>query len=547
MLFPKGVSMEQMGVYQTVSYSAAIYCRLSKDDDQAGESVSIQTQKMMLEKYCCEQGFPVYGVYADDGYSGLNFDRPEFQRLLNDIDTGKVNLVITKDLSRLGRDYIQTGYYTDIYFSRKRVRYIAVNDGVDTNRDDNDIAPFKNILNDMYAKDLSRKVKSAKRQRAYSGYYISAQPPYGYMVDPADRNHLIIDEKPAAVVKKMFRLALVGNSTVQITKILTESKVLIPSFYKAENGDTRFDRYNAGKNENGMYRWCNVTVQQILRNRVYAGDMENHKFEVANYKTKERLPVPKDQHIVVYNTHEAIVNREDFDKVQDLIKMRHRPKKHDFDNVFKSIVFCSECGGRFTLAMKPLKSGTVPLLQCRRHFLDSERCQHYHYIYYEDLYDVVLRQIRGVAQGIESGEILQRIQSKSPKQKKRDKLGTEQAKIRSRITVLNKITKKLYEDYACDFLDADSYHRMLNDYQQEQKQLTVRSGVIQGELNQKDEFTENMQKLSEAIRKFLSVEKLTANMLNQLIERIEIGYPIKVDGNTQQEINIIYRFVGTTL
>jgi DNA invertase Pin-like site-specific DNA recombinase len=176
--------MEQTGIYQTANYNAAIYCRLSKDDEQAGESVSIQTQKMILEKYCQEQSFPIYGVYADDGYSGLNFDRPDFQRLLTDIDDGKVNMVITKDLSQLGRDYIQTGYYTDIYFTRKRVRYIAVNDGVDTNKDDNDIAPFKNILNDMYAKDLSRKVKSAKRQRAYSGYYISAQPPYGYKVDP---------------------------------------------------------------------------------------------------------------------------------------------------------------------------------------------------------------------------------------------------------------------------------------------------------------------------------------------------------------------------
>ena len=174
---------------------------------------------------------------------------------------------------------------------------------MDTNKDDNDIAPFKNILNDMYAKDLSRKVKSAKRQRAYSGYYISAQPPYGYKVDPSDRNRLIIDDEPATVVKEMFRLAIAGNSTVQITKILTERKVLVPSFYKAQNGDTRFERYNNGKDGDDIYRWCNVTVQQILKNRVYAGDMENHKFEVANYKTKERVKVPKDRHIFVEDTN----------------------------------------------------------------------------------------------------------------------------------------------------------------------------------------------------------------------------------------------------
>ena len=168
---------------QTI-YNAALYCRLSKDDEQAGESVSIGTQKIILEKFCKENGFSVYGVYVDDGYSGLNFDRPDFQRMIGDIEDGKINLVITKVLSRFGRDYIQTGYYTEVYFVQKSVRYIAVNDGIDTNRYDNDIAPFKNILNDMYAKDLSRKVKTAKRQRVYQGMYISSQTPCGYRIDP---------------------------------------------------------------------------------------------------------------------------------------------------------------------------------------------------------------------------------------------------------------------------------------------------------------------------------------------------------------------------
>ncbi len=230
-------------------YSAAVYCRLSKDDEQAGESVSIETQKMMLEGFCHERGFSIYEIYADDGYSGLNFNRPAFTRLLEDIDGGKVNLVITKDLSGLGRDYIQTGYYTDVYFSRKRVRYIAVNDGIDTNRDDNDIAPFKNILNDMYAKDLSRKVKSAKRQRAYKGYYISAQAPYGYKVDPVSRNRLIVDDEAAAVVKEIFRLSLAGNSLSQISRILTARQIITPGVCKAQNGDTRFSRYQQGSED----------------------------------------------------------------------------------------------------------------------------------------------------------------------------------------------------------------------------------------------------------------------------------------------------------
>jgi len=539
--------MEQMAINQTIGYNAAIYCRLSKDDEQAGESVSIGTQKMMLEKYCLEQGFPICDVYADDGYSGLNFNRPEFNRLLTDIDNGKVNLVIPKDLSRLGRDYIQTGYYTDIYFSKKKVRYIAVNDGVDTNKDDNDIAPFKNILNDLYAKDLSRKVKSAKRQRAYSGYYISAQTPYGYKVNPANKNQLIIDDEPSVTVKEMFRLALAGNSTVQITKILTERKILIPSFYKAKNGDTRFDRYSNGKSEDDIYKWCNATVQQILKNRIYTGDMENHKFEVANYKTKERVKVPKEQHIIVKNTHEAIVSHEDFDKVQDLVKMRHRPKKHEIDNVFKSLVFCSDCGNRMTFEIKSRKYLKREILICRYHFRNPEKCKHYNYIYYEDLYDTVLDRIQKVAKGIESGELMRSVRKQAVKQNKSDKLEAEKTKIQSRLTKLNKITKKLYEDFACELLDTDSYHKMLNDYQQEQKQLIQRSSVIQNELDKKDEYTENLQKLKDMIHMYLNIDKLTANMLNQLIEKIEIGHTVKVNGSTQQEINIIYRFVGTAL
>ena len=538
--------MEHTGSIQTMLYSTAIYCRLSKDDEQAGDSTSIQTQKMMLEKYCSEQGFPVHGVYVDDGYSGLNFDRPDFQRMLNDIDNGRINLVVTKDLSRLGRDYIQTGYYTDIYFSRKKVRYIAVNDGVDTNRDDNDIAPFKNILNDMYAKDLSRKVKSAKRQRAYSGYYISAQAPYGYKVNPANKNQLIVDKEPAAVVIEMFRLALDGSSTLQITKSLTERKIMNPSSYKAKNGDTRFDRYNNNEDESSVFRWCNETVQQILRNRVYVGDMENRKYEIANYKTKERVKVPQDQHIVVENTHEALVSREDFNTVQGFIKMRHKPYKHNFNNIFKSIVFCSECSGRFTLAMKPKKDGVYPLLLCRRHFLDEQRCQHYHYIYYNDLYEIVLAKIKGVASRVESGELMRSI-SADHKWCKNEKLDKEIFKVNSRLTVLKKITKKLYEDYACDLLDEDSYRRMLSEYQQEQRQLMQRQGTIQAELDKKDDYSQNLQKLADTIKTFLNFEELNTNMINQLVERIEVDYPKIVNGERQQEVTIIYRFIETSI
>lgn len=534
--------MEQVKNEQTI-YSTAIYCRLSKDDEQAGESVSIETQKITLEAYCTEHGFAIYDIYADDGFSGLNFNRPEFTRLLEDIDGGKINLVVTKDLSRLGRDYIQTGYYTDVYFSRKRVRYIAVNDGIDTSRDNNDIAPFKNILNDMYAKDLSRKVKSAKRQRASKGYYISAQAPYVYKVDPTNRHCLIVDEEAAEVVKEIFRLALAGHSLIQISRILTERQIITPGVYKAQSGDTRFSRYQEDKAS--LFGWCYQTVRAILRDQVYTGDMVNHKYEVVNYKTKECVRVPKEQHIIVADCHEPIVSRDDYERVQSLIALRHRPKKHNFDNVFRDLTFCAECGHRMTLMMKPLKAGLTPVIRCTNHYNNPDKCKHNHYIYYDVLYAEVLKRIQGIAKRVESGELLRSIQKQIARQVKTDKLEAEKLKITKRLQVLKKIVKKLYEDFASDLLDTDSYHSMLTEYTQEQKKITARLAVIEIELIRKESHTQNVEKLKAVLDEYLHVETLDANMLNQLIERIEIGRLVKVDGCKQQEITIVHRFVGT--
>lgn len=531
--------MQQYGIINSI-YSAAIYCRFSKDDGRIEDSSSIHTQKIMLEKYCMEQGYPIYEVYVDDGYSGLNYDRPGFQRLLNDIDSGKVNLVITKDLSRLGRDYIQTGYYTDIYFSRKKVRYIAVNDNVDTQKADNDIAPFKNILNDMYSRDLSRKVKSAKRQRAYNGYYISSQAPYGYKVNPQNRNQLVVDDEPASVVKEMFSLALAGQSTVQITKTLTKREVMTPSAYKAQNGDTKFDRYN-------QREWCNITVQQILRNRVYCGDMENHKFEVINYKTKERVVIPKDERIVVENTHTAIVERDVFKRVQVLIKQRHKPRCHNHENVLKSLVFCNECGFRMTFMAKQRKTMVSKILVCRNHFLRPKVCTHNHQISYQTLYNIVLQNIKTLAKTVDSGKLMDSLSEKLSKQKRTDKLQVEKGNIVIRLTQITKITKKLYEDSAFGVLDTDSYRAFLREYQKELKQLSQRFSEIETELNQKDEYTENLQKLSKTLGRYTEVESLTADMVNQLIDRIEVGYLETANGDKRQSVRIVWRFINIDL
>ncbi len=336
-------------------HKTAIYCRLSSDDGTNTDSSSIQTQKLMLEKYCKEQGFLISDIYVDDGYSGLNFNRPAFQRLVSDIESKKINLVITKDLSRLGRDYIMTGYYSEVYFPSKNVRYIALNNNIDTSKSDNDIAPFKNILNDMYAKDLSKKVKTAKRQRALNGMFISAQTPFGYKKNPDNPNQLVIDEEPAETVKEIFRLALEGKGIVAIKKELFDRRILTPAAYKAKQGDTRFERYYSLRGESWEYEWCGPTVRTIMKDMVYVGDMENRKYEIPNYKTKKRVRVAQENHIIVQNTHEAIISRIDYERVQELIQGRKRVHKHNYDNVFKSLVFCKVCGHRMHICNQARK------------------------------------------------------------------------------------------------------------------------------------------------------------------------------------------------
>lgn len=329
-------------VEENFEFKVGIYCRLSLDDGTQGESNSIQTQKLILSRYVKENNLKLVDIYVDDGFSGLNFNRPAFKKMLSDIEDGKINMVITKDLSRLGRDYIKTGYYLEIYFPDNNIRYVALTDNYDTLKDSNDIAPFKNILNDMYAKDLSRKVKIAKRSRASEGLFIGAQVPYGYKRDAINKGHLVVDENVRDVIVEIFRLCLAGKGTPAIAKVLNDKNVLSPGQYKSSQGDRRFERFNKTK-------WTYVTVRSILGDIVYCGHMENHKYEVQNYKTKKLVKVPKYKHIVVRNTHESIIKEEDYKMVQQIIQSRLHPKVYTNENLFKGIVYCAHCGFRMTL------------------------------------------------------------------------------------------------------------------------------------------------------------------------------------------------------
>ena len=534
-------------------YNAALYLRFSKDDGKLSDNSSIVTQEMTLTRFCADNGYAVYDIYKDDGFTGLNYDRPDFQRLLGDIESGKVNLVITKDLSRLGRDYIQTGYYTEIYFAERNVRYIAVNDGVDTIKVDNDIAPFKNILNDMYSRDISRKIKAAIRQRAMKGMFINSHAPYGYKKHPEDKNRLAIDEEAAETVKEIFRLALEGKGSNTIVKILTGRRILIPSAYKVTQGITSYNRYNKCNSTEYDYRWKYATVLHIMRNRIYTGDMINHRKEIANYKTKKVVKVPKERQIIVQNTHEPLIDREDFERVQALMTARHTPVKRKHDNIFRGILFCSDCGHRLSLIIQHLKAKGKEIrkkhcYRCNNHYKNREACPYNHSIYHDDLYCEVLSDIKRMIKAVMDddgllAEALKRVEG----QNGNDKQAAEKGKLETRLNALATIVKKLYEDYAAELLDGDNYKAMLADYQAEQQRIKARLSEIDESLNKANDVEENFKKLKQIAAEYANYSELSAEMLKALVERIELERVQKIDGKPTQRISITYRFIKTNV
>ena len=390
------------------TYRAGLYLRLSKDDEQQGESVSIGTQRSILTDYCKANGYIIYKTYIDDGYSGLNFERPGFRELLEDVERGLVNMVITKDLSRLGRDYIMTGYYSEIFFQTKGVRYIAIADDFDSDKGGNEIAPFKNILNDMYARDISKKIRNAKRQRAKQGLFISGQTPYGYQKDPRNRNQLIVDPEAAAVVRIIFSLAESGMGSVAIASELKARRIVTPSVYKYQRGDERFARYPALKNGDHC-AWCPATISQILKNPVYTGVLINLKTEVTNYKTKRQNPVPPERQIVTPNAHEAIIDTDQFERVQVVCTSKKCTANDHRFNLFRGKLFCECCRHPLQISRKQLNDREADIYLCMYHYSHPEVCPKTHRIYHDMLYPYVLKQVQSFAKSMKRKKVNSRI------------------------------------------------------------------------------------------------------------------------------------------
>lgn len=525
------------------TYKAALYMRLSKDDDGTSESASITTQRKMLRSYAADQGFQVFDEYVDDGWSGTNFDRPDFKRMIADIEAGKVNLVLTKDLSRLGRDYITAGQYTEIYFPSRGVRYIAINDGYDSDSPYTDIAPFKNVINEMYARDTSKKIRSAFTTKMRDGAYIAAFAPYGYQKDPADKNHLVVDTQSGEIVKQIFRLAANGALPIEIARTLNAQGTPSPAVYRCMTHEGLDVNQYSQRQE-----WTSATITKMLRNVVYLGHIAQGKTTRVSFKSHLTVSNPRDEWIVVENTHEALVDAETFDLVRRRSASRTCGKKGTFYNLFSGIAKCADCGKNMS-ATGTRKKGSPANLTCGGYKLyGADQCSN-HFIDYNVLYEIVLTSLKEqlcISRG-ERAAILDNAQ-KHPlfivkQQDHRKELGS----IKKRLRELEKIIGKLYEDNAAGRLNNARMNKLLPKYEQEAEALENRMDAIEMEKAAPVPLEQtSREKLDKLLCQFTDVIELTPKLLFKLIDHIEIGqghYEKGVHGRVKhQTVKIFYRF-----
>lgn len=540
---------------QGKQYQVAIYCRLSRDDGNLTESSSISTQREILTRYVREQGWKIAGEYIDDGYSGVNFDRPDFKRMLSDIELGKINCVITKDLSRFGRNYLEAGVYIEIFFPERGIRYIALNDGVDTFETANssmDITPFKNLLNEMYSRDQSKKVKAAKKARLLQGKFMGTSAPYGYKKDPADKNHLVIDKETAPVVKRIFELAKQGLGVRRIRNILSDERILRPGATTwKDNGNYA---YFFSDDKEKIYVWERSSVRDILRDPVYLGHLAGCKHISITMKSKKRLHVPQEDWIVVKHTHEAIVSQEDFDLVQRLIVSRRRSKidNSSYDNVFVGIVRCADCN--YTMSARTENRRHHPeaidnaFYICNRYNTFGKTACTYHKIEARDLHNAVLKDIQEHAKIAikDDKELLNRIIQKLYKSKKMGftAMQKELQQIKMRLSELDRLFAKLYEDRIERKISEWNYDSLSKRYEDEQRQLRERIDFLNSQQEERKAVNDNAKLWISKIKEYARIEQLTAPMLNELIDCIKISDVKKLDGVRYQSVNIYYKFIG---
>ena len=524
----------------------ALYCRLSRDDGADGDSNSISNQKRMLSKYAKEHGFDNTRFYVDDGYTGTNFNRPGFLKMLEDMDAGYVSTLIIKDMSRLGRDYLQSGYYTESYFPDRNIRFIAINDGVDSINGDNEFIPFRNIMNEMYARDISRKVRSAHRIRGNMGEPLG-QPPYGYMKSPENKKKWIIDPPATAVVRKIFRLFLEGKGIDTIARMMQEDGHLNCTAYWQSKGIGRGGK----KVQPNPYKWKCSTISGILQRQEYCGDIINFKTTSRSFKNRRRIDNDPEDWVIFKDVHEPIISREDFEIVQKLAGnvKRRPPKPENGDkNIFCDLLYCADCGKKLWYHTNTNNSN-IHYFSCSNYVKDYRgTCPTRHYIRVEGVEQVVIRELARLAAYLEEDEeaFVELLAKKSEKdaQMERKLLQNELQSSIARNEAVARLFEKLYEDNATGKVTDDWFMQLSHKYEMERVALKERINEIQIKLHDMDHHKQGYERFVSIIRKLLDMEVLTFPILRELIDRIEV-YEAEGTGKSRtQRIAIYYRFVG---
>ncbi|MBR2845589.1 MAG: DUF4368 domain-containing protein [Solobacterium sp.] len=526
-------------------YNTALYMRLSRDDELQGESSSITTQRMMLRRYAEENNLTVYDEYVDDGYSGTNFDRPAFQRMLRDIEDGKVNCCLVKDLSRMGRNYLQVGLYTEVLFPEKGVRFIAINDGVDSLLGENEVAPIRNLINEWVARDTSKKVHAALQTKFLAGNRYGAYPPLGYRKDPDNKGHILIDEENRWIIEKIFDLAYHGYGSGRITKVLRAEKVPTGGYIHYKQDGT-FAHIFDGAPEEKSYDWSTAEVKRILKDETYIGNSVHNKQTTVSFKNKKKYRTAEDTWLRIENTHEAIISHEVFERVQEQIKSRRRETKTHNSQIFAGLLKCADCG--WGLSYKFHSKPDYHYYVCSRYAqLGKDVCSS-HSVRYDDLYDYVLSRIQYWSRQaeIDPKKLLGHLLASGDRQRESllKKHTSEMKKAEKRKAELDRLFTQLYEDRVEGKISEYNYSMLSTKYQDEQKSLEEKLISLQKEIDEKKQSADNAQAWIELIRKYAYPTELTAELLNTLIEKIVVHQANTDNGYREQEIEIYYRFVG---
>ena len=518
----------------------ALYARLSQEDALDGESNSIANQKKILMKFATDSGFPNPTFFIDDGVSGVTFDRPGWNEMIRLAEAGKVKTVIVKDMSRMGRDYLKVGYYTESFFAERDIRYIAINDGVDSDKGDNDFTPFRNLFNDFYARDTSKKIRAVMRAKGNAGEHLCSNPPYGYMKDPADKKKWIVDEGAAEIVKRIFDLCIAGKGPMQIAKLLTAQHVLtVKAHYAQRDGKPLPEK---------PYQWSPKSVAGILERPEYTGCTVNFKTYSKSHKLKKRLHNAPENQRIFPNTQPAIIEEQVFARVQELRENKRRPAKQaERQGLFSGLLYCADCGSKLHFATGKNMTPQQDCYRCSRHKSNTGDCT-MHFIREETLKLFVLQRIFDVtalffddAMAFEEAARKQRFQEA---EKEAKKCKREIAQAEKRIAELDRIFKRIYEDDISDTISHERFLKLSADYEAEQTELTEQVKVWRDAVETFEQDQADFASFAAIVRKYVGIRELTPTIVNEFVKKIIVHAPDKSSGHRRQKIELVWNFIG---